>query len=118
MLKLTSCLAALSAFSLHAAEPAVTLAGIRTIWNDAEKEFDGFKTFNSDKGTAVAVLVSVSEGSIVSFDDDKAKLTINGKPAKVRFGGDISKDHKHLKLEIETEALITAAELGDRKSVV
>jgi len=115
MFKTFSCAFVLTTLSLHAAEPTVTLAGIRTIWNDAEKEFDGFKTFNSDKGTAVAVLISVTDGGIVAFDDDKAKLTINGKPAKVRFGGDISKDHKHLKLEIETEAPITAAELGTLK---
>ncbi len=115
MMKLVSCLLLLSALSLHAAEPTVTLAGIRTVWNDADKEFDGFKTFNSEKGTAVAVLISVTDGGIVAFDDDKAKLTINGKPAKVRFGGNISKDHKHLKLEIETEAPITAAELGTLK---
>ncbi len=105
----------MSALSLHAAEPTVTPAGIRTVWNDAEKEFDGFKTFNSDKGTAVALLISVTEGGIVAFDGDKAKLTINGKPAKFRFGGDISKDHKHLKLEVETAAAITAAELATLK---
>lgn len=115
MLKSISCAFVLGSLSLHAAEPTVTLAGIRTIWNDAEKEFDGFKTFNSDKGTAVAVLISVTEGSIVAFDDDKAKFTINGKPAKVRFGGDISKDHKHLKLEVETTAAVTAAELATLK---
>lgn len=115
MIKALSCAFVLGSLSLHAAEPAVSLAGIRTVWNDAEKEFDGFKTFNSDKGTAVAVLVSVTEGSIVAFDDDKAKFTINGKPAKVRFGGDISKDHKHLKLEVETPAPLTAAELASLK---
>lgn len=112
MSKSLTFLLALATLSLHAAEPTITLAGIRTVWNDAEKEFDGFKTFNSDKGTAVAILVSVKEGSIVAFDGDSAKLTLGGKPAKIRFGGDISKDHKHLKLEIETEAPITLADLA------
>jgi hypothetical protein len=112
MSKLVISLLALATISLHAAEPTITLAGIRTVWNDAKKEFDGFKTFNSDKGTAVAVLVSVTEGSIVAFDSDNAKLTIGGKPAKIRFGGDISKDHQHLKLEIETKAPISVADLA------
>jgi hypothetical protein len=115
MFKAFSCAFILGTLSLHAAEPTVTLAGIRTVWNDGEKEFDGFRTFNSEKGTAVAVIVSVTEGSIVAFDADKAKFTLAGKPAKVRFGGDISKDHKHLKLEIETSAAITAAELATLK---
>jgi hypothetical protein len=114
-MKLVSCLLLLSALSLHAAEPAVSLAGIRTVWNDGEKEFDGFKTFNSEKGTTVAVIISVTKGSIVAFDADKAKFTLGGKPAKVRFFGDISEDHKHLKLEVETSAAITAAELATLK---
>jgi hypothetical protein len=108
----------LSALSLHAAEPTVTvtLAGIRTVWNDGAKEFDGFTTFNSEKGTTVAVLISVTEGSIVAYDADKAKFTLGGKPAKVRgFFGDISTDHKHLKLEVETSAVITAVELATLK---
>jgi hypothetical protein len=68
--------------SLHAAKPAVSIAGIRTVWNDGEKEFDGFTTFNSEKGTTVAVLISVTEGSIVAYDADKAKFTLGGKPAR------------------------------------
>lgn len=114
-MKLVSCLLLLSVLSLHAAEPTVTLAGIRTVWNDGEKEFDGFKTFNSEKGTVMAVIISVTEGSIVAFDADKAKFTLGGKPAEVRFGGDISNDHKHLKLEVETSAAITTAELATLK---
>ncbi|MEI7928459.1 MAG: hypothetical protein WCH40_07915 [Verrucomicrobiales bacterium] len=114
-MKLVSCLLLLSALSLHAAEPTVTLAGVRTVWNDGDKEFDGVKTFNSEKGTAVAVIISVTEGSIVAFDSDKVKFTLGGKPAKVRFGGDISKDHKHLKLEIETEMPLAAADLAGMK---
>ncbi|OYV06617.1 MAG: hypothetical protein CFE26_05355 [Verrucomicrobiales bacterium VVV1] len=115
MFKAFSCAFVLGTLSLHAAEPTVTLAGIRTIWNDGEKEFDGFKTFNSEKGTAVAVIISVTEGSIVAFDDKKANFTLGGKPAKVRFGGDISKNHKHLKLEIETETPLAAADLAGMK---
>ncbi len=115
MFRTFSCAFALGTLSLHAAEPTVTLAGIRTVWNDGEKEFDGFKTFNSEKGTAVAVIISVTEGSIVAFDDDKAKFTLGGKPAKVRFGGDISKDHKHLKLEIESETPLAVADLASLK---
>jgi len=115
MFKTFSCAFVLGTLSLHAAEPTVTLAGIRTVWNDGEKEFDGFKTFNSEKGTAVAVIISVTEGSIVAFDDDKAKFTLSGKPAKIHFGGDISKDHKHLKLEIETETPLAAADLASLK---
>lgn len=114
MLKLLSSLL-LATSLLHAAEPTVTLAGLRTVWNDGDKEFDGFKTFNSEKGTAVAVIISVTEGSIVAFDADKAKFTLGGKPAKARFGGDISKDHKHLKLEIQTEAPLAAADLAGLK---
>jgi hypothetical protein len=72
---------------------------------------------NSEKGTTVAVLISVTEGSIVAYDADKAKFTLGGKPAEVRgFFGDISTDHKHLKLEVETSAVITAAELATLNS--
>ena len=83
MIKLISCLAVLSAFSLHAAEPVVTLAGIRTIWNDAGKELGGGRIFNVGKGTTVGILISVGEGGIVALHGERSTLTLNGNPTKL-----------------------------------
>ena len=87
------------------AEPVVTLAGIRSVMDDGEKEFDGFKTYNSDEGTGVALIVRSGDKEIVGFDDDAAALKIGGAEASCRFFGNMafSKDRRALRLEFDAE---------------
>lgn len=90
-----------------AAEPSVKLAGIQIVFNDAEEEFDGFKTYNTGNGYGVTLLVRGDGRQIVAFDDDKATVKLGGASAKCRyFGGDsaFSKDRQTLRLEFESEA--------------
>lgn len=92
--------------TVTAAEPAVKLAGIQAVYDDGAKEFDGFKTYNSEKGLGVTLIVRSPDKTMVAFDDEKASLKIGGADAKCRFfGGDMafSKDRLALKLEFTTE---------------
>lgn len=63
---------------LHAAEPTVTLAGIQVVFDDGEKDFDGFRTFNMEKGFSVALIVRSDGKTMVGFDEDKATITVGG----------------------------------------
>lgn len=89
-----------------AAEPVVKLAGLQIVFDDAAKEFDGFKTYNEEKGFGITLLVTGVEKDIVGFDNDKAELKIGGAPAECRFFSPnmaISKDHHSLRLQFTTE---------------
>lgn len=90
----------------HAAEPTVTLAGVQTVFDDGEKEFDGFKTYNMPRGHSVALIVRSKGKMMVDFDDDKAKVTLGGAKAECIFFGNmgISKDRLAMKLEFTTSA--------------
>lgn len=96
----------LLALTAHAAEPLVKLAAVQAIFDDGEQEFDGFKTFNSEAGHHVALLVRAGDKSIVGFDEDKAKLIIGGVDAECRFfsGNAYSKDKKTMRLEFNTRS--------------
>lgn len=96
----------LLALTATAAEPVVKLAGIQAVYDDGGKEFDGFKTFNTEAGHNVALIVRSADKAMVAFDDDKASVTIGGAAAKCKFfGGDMafSKDRLALRLEFSTE---------------
>jgi hypothetical protein len=93
-------------FVARGGEPVVKVAGIQAVIDDGEKEFDGFKTYNSSKGHGVTLIVHGGGKEIVAFDDDKAAITIGGAKARCRFfGGDsnFSKDHLALRLEFEAK---------------
>src|SRR5690349_17249394 len=93
-----------------AAEPVVSIAGIQAVHDDGEKEFNGFKTYNSDKGLGVTLIIR-SDKAIVGFDDDNAVLTIGGAKAKSHFFGDMAyaKDRKTVRLEFDAQG---AAQVG------
>ncbi|MDP4625303.1 MAG: hypothetical protein NWT08_09220 [Akkermansiaceae bacterium] len=93
------------AFSLvHAAEPTVTLAGIQVVFDDGEKDFDGFKTFNMSKGHNAALIVRSVGKTMVDFDDDKATITLGGAKTDCSFFSNMafSDDRLALKLEFKT----------------
>lgn len=101
-----------------AAEPAVKLAGIQAVLDDGAKEFDGFKTYNSEKGIGVTLIVRSPDKAMVGFDDDKASLKIGGADAKCRFfGGDMafSKDRLALKLEFTATTAVKPSPDGTLK---
>jgi len=84
----------------------VNLAGVQIVYDSAEKEFDGFRTFNMEEGHAVALLVRSSDKSIVGFDNKKASVTIGGAKAETKFfisTSSYSDDRKTLKLEFVTD---------------
>jgi hypothetical protein len=101
-----------------AAEPVVKLAGIQAVYDDGAKEFDGFKTYNSEKGLGVTLIIRSADKPMVAFDDDKAALKIGGADAKCRFfGGDMafSKDRLALKLEFTAESAVKTSADGTLK---
>jgi hypothetical protein len=98
---------------LRAAEPTVTLAGIQVVLDSGEKDFDGFKTFNMEKGHNVALIVRSDGKTMVGFDDDKATITLGGAKTECSFFSNMafSKDRKSLKLEFRaTDPVATDAQ--------
>lgn len=89
---------------LHAAEPTVTLAGIQVVFDDGEKDFDGFKTFNMSKGHSVALIVRSEGKTMVDFDDDNATITVGGAETDCSFFSNMafSDDRLAMKLEFKT----------------
>jgi hypothetical protein len=93
----------LAALSATAAEPVVKLAGLQVVFDDGSKEFDGFKTYNSDRGYGITLMVTCDSKEIVGFDDDKAAVKIGGAVAESHFFSpdmSISKDRHTLRLEL------------------
>jgi hypothetical protein len=89
---------------LRAADPNVTLAGVQVVIDDGEKDFDGFRTFNMEKGHNVALIVRSEGKTMVGFDEDKANITLGGAKADCTFFSNMafSKDRLALKLEFKT----------------
>lgn len=89
---------------LHAAEPTVTLAGVQVVFDDGEKDFDGFKTFNMSKGHSVALIVRSAGKTMVDFDEDKATITLGGAKTDCSFFSNMafSDDRLAMKLEFKT----------------
>lgn len=118
-MKLIPCILPLClTLAAHAADPVVKLAGIQTVFEDGSELFDGFKTFNSDQGCDVTLIVHGGGRQIVAFDQDKAAIQIGGNAAKCRFfGGDsaFSKDHHAVRLEFSAEGKSKLAADGSLK---
>jgi hypothetical protein len=96
-----------SLLTLCTAEPVVKLAGIQVVYDDGAKAFDGFKTYNREKGYGVTLMVSGTGKDIVGFDNDEAKLEMGGVAAECRFfnpGMSISKDRRTLRVEFTADA--------------
>ncbi len=86
---------------LHAAEPTVTLAGIQVVFDDGEKDFDGFKTFNMSKGHSVALIVRSEGKTMVDFDDDKATITVGGAKTDCHFFSNMAFSDNRLAMKLE-----------------
>ena len=88
----------------HAAEPNVTLAGMQVVFDDGEKEFNGFRTFNATKGHAAALIVRSDGKTMVGFDKDKATITLGGAKTSCSFfsSNGFSDDRLAMKLEFRT----------------
>jgi hypothetical protein len=98
---------------LHAAEPTVTLAGIQVVMDDGAEDFDGFRTFNMEKGHNVALIVRSDGKTMVGFDEDKATITLGGAKTECSFFSNMafSDDRKALKLEFRaTDPVATDAQ--------
>lgn len=88
------------------ADPVAELAGLQVVYDSGEKEFDGFRTFNSEQGHKVALMIRSKAKPIVGYDEDKAALTIGGAKAESAFfmgDSSFSEDKKTLRLEFDTE---------------
>lgn len=88
------------------ADPVAELAGLQVVYDSAEKEFDGFRTFNMEEGHKVALIVRSTSKPMIGFDEDKAQITIGGAKTKSGyFSSDmsLSEDKKSMKLEFDTK---------------
>ncbi len=104
-------------FAASSAEPVVTLAGIQAVFDDGGEDFDGFRTFNAEKGRKVALIVRSGDKEMVGIDEDKVSLTIGGVKAESRFFGNtaFSKDRRALRLEFDTKEEVKIAADGTVK---
>jgi len=89
---------------LHAAEPTVTLAGIQVVYDDGEKDFDGFKTFNMSKGHNVALIIRSDGKTMVDFDEDKATITVGGAKTETAFFSNMAFADNRLAMKLEFKA--------------
>ena len=89
---------------LHAAEPTVTLAGIQVVFDDGEKDFDGFKTFNMSKGHNVALIIRSDGKTMVDFDEDKATITVGGAKTETAFFSNMAFADNRLAMKLEFKA--------------
>ncbi len=88
------------------ADPVAELAGLQVVYVSGEKEFDGFRTFNSEQGYKVALIVRSKDKPIVGYDEDKATMTIGGAKADAGFfmgDSSFSEDKKAFKLEFDAK---------------
>lgn len=84
----------------------VKLAGVQVVFDDGGGEFDGFKTYNAERGMGVSLLIRSADKQMVMLDDEKAAVKIGGVAAKCRFfdmGSSASKDRKVLRVEFVAE---------------
>lgn len=112
------CLPLLAPLAATAADPVVKLAGLQIVFDAAEKDYDGFKTYNTDVGHSVTLLVRSSDKQIVGFDDDKAAVKIGGAAAKCHFFGAnmaFSKDRHTMRVEFTSEKPVQVAADGTLK---
>lgn len=86
---------------LHAAEPTVALAGIQVVFDDGEKDFDGFKTFNMAKGYNVALIIRSKDKTMVGFDEDKATITVGGAKTDCSFFSNMAFSDNRLAMKLE-----------------
>ena len=89
---------------LHAAEPTVSLAGIQGVFDDGEKDFDGFKTFNMSKGHNVALIIRSEGKTMVDFDEDKATITVGGAKTDCSFFSNMAFSENRLAMKLEFKA--------------
>ncbi len=94
----------LLALPIIASEPTVTLAGIQVVYDDGEKDFDGFKTFNMSKGHNVALIIRSQGKTMVNFDEDKATITVGGAKTECSFFSNMAFSDDRLAMKLEFKA--------------
>lgn len=99
---------------LTAAQAEVTFepAGIQVVWKSMEKEFDGFKTYNSSEGVNLTLVAKAKDKKFIGFlkDGSKASFHDGGADLGGKFGffDKISKDGTAMKIEVKSEKLPAA----------
>lgn len=102
--------------SLLMADPVAELAGLQIVYDSAEKDFDGFRTFNMEEGHKAALIVRSKGKQIVGYDEDKAAITIGGAKAESGFfmsNMSFSEDKKAIKLEFESKGKVQPNAQGE-----
>ncbi len=98
------------------ADPVAELAGLQVVYDSAEKDFDGFRTFNMEEGHKVALIVRSKDKPMVGFDEEKAEMTIGGAKAESGFfmsNMSFSDDKKSMKLEFDTQGKVQPNAKGE-----
>jgi hypothetical protein len=102
--------------ALVMADPVAELAGLQVVYDSAEKDFDGFRTFNMEEGHKVALIVRSKGKPMVGFDENKAEITIGGAKAESGFfmsNMSFSKDKKAMKLEFDAKGKVQPNAQGE-----
>lgn len=88
---------------------SVKPAGLMIVWEPMKEEFEGFQTFNHDKGTHVCLGLRTTNKDFVVFDDKESKITVSDGSNELRaefgFWNRISKDAKVMRIELHSKTL-------------
>ncbi len=71
---------------------------------DGAEDFDGFRTFNSEAGVTIALIVRSPDKTLVGFDSGKAGLKVGGAEATSRFFGNNAFKAAHQELILALES--------------
>ena len=84
-------------------------AGMKVVWNSLDKEFDGFKTYNSSEGVYLTLAAKLPDKKFIGFLKDSSKVTfMDGDTdlgGKFGFWDKISKTGTAMKLEMQSKKL-------------
>ena len=91
------------------ADIAFQPAGMKVVWQSLDKEFDGFKTYNSSEGVYVTLVAKSQEKQFIGFLKSASKVSF--KDGDKDLGGEfgffntISKSGEAIKLEVKSKKL-------------
>ncbi|MFK7911837.1 MAG: hypothetical protein AB8F34_14740 [Akkermansiaceae bacterium] len=110
-IKISHWIAFLSFGLITAAQADITVepAGMKVVWKSLDKEFDGFKTYNSSEGVGLTLVAKSTEKQFIGFNKKTSKLTfMDGETdlgGKFGFFDKISKDGRVMKVELNSKKL-------------
>lgn len=96
----------LASWVVATAGVTVKPAGMQVVWDDGDKAFGGFRTFNSEPGVRLSLILESDAASFIGVDEDACEVKIGGQEADCSFFGqqsELSEDGKKLRLKFSAK---------------